>query len=130
MALSIVEQDILQHINPEDSLYNKATLVQGCATIFGELGISLQLCWEIKGNEVCVSLKMSAFGFSADLGNACLTVGQTTTIGGHIDSVAKAEVTLTLESDLSLCFEAKACAKPPIFGSWKCADTGKHCISL
>ena len=129
MASNIVEHDILAHINPEDSLYNQAHLTEGCVTIFNELGAKIELCWDIKGNEICISLKLSAFGQDINLGTACLTVGQTTKLGGHIDSVAKAEVEISLESNLTLCFDAKVCVKPFI-GSWHCADSGKHCIHL
>ena len=130
MATKIVEKDTLTHVNPENSAQNQAKLTSGCFQIFDEFGVSLELCYDIQGDEVSVGLSLSAFGKNVELGKATLTVGQTTTISGHIDSVAKAEVEISFNaSPLSLCFDAKVCAKPFI-GSWHCASTGKHCINV
>lgn len=130
MALTIVENDILSHVNPDGSLYQQVKLTEGCVTIFNEFGVKVELCWNINGNEVCVDLKFFAFVQSMNLGHACLTVGQSTKLNGHIDSLAKAEVEISIGSNLTLCFDAKVCVKPFAVLSWNCANTGKHCIHI
>ena len=124
------ESDILAHIDTDSSLVSKATLVKGCTTVIAELGVGLDLCWEVGTSGVTVSAKLTAFGQSVEIGSATIEPGKSTTLSGHIGSVAKASITINVSSDpLTLCFTAQACAKPFI-GSWKCVDSGEHCISI
>jgi hypothetical protein len=77
-----------------------------------------------------VDVKLSALGQSVNLGHACLRAGQSTTLGGKIDDIAKAEVTISVSlNPLELCFDAKACIHVPFVG-WKCASTGRHCLRI
>ncbi len=130
MAVQFQQDDILAHINPENSLHNQAIVKDACLTIFDYHGIQLQLCYDIQGDEVCVEVKMSALGRSIELGHACLTKKDSSvTFSGHIDSLAKAEVTISLETNpLGLCFQAKACYHS--FTGWHCGSTDKHCIHI
>lgn len=130
MAAEHHATDLLSHINIASALTNLAKLKNGCITILDELGAKIELCWEIKGEEVDVSVKLEAFGRTIEIGSATLKVGQSTTLNGHIDSLAKAEVTIEIESDpLGICFEATGCVKPFV-GDWHCAKVSKHCIHI
>jgi hypothetical protein len=130
MAAEMHATDLLSHINLDSALSNLVKLKNGCVTILDELGVKLELCWETQDEAVEITVKMDAFGRSIALGNLALQAGQSTTLNGHIDNLAKAEVTIEIESDpLGICFEATGCVKPFV-GSWHCAKVGKHCINI
>lgn len=130
MAAETHATDLLSHINLDSALSNLAKLKNGCITIFDELGAKIELCWDIKGEAVDVSVKLEAFGRTIEIGTAILKPGQSTTLNGHLDNLAKAEVTIAIESDpLGICFEATGCVKPFV-GNWHCAKVSKHCIHI
>lgn len=129
MAIQQFDQDILPHLGP-DTLESQAIISQACLTVFNKFGVKLVLCYEINGPEICVNAKLEALGQSVDLGKACIRAGQSTTLSGKIDDLAKAEITISVSMNpLQLCFDAKACIHVP-FSGWKCATTGKHCIGI
>jgi hypothetical protein len=130
MTLQVHQNDILAHINPPTSLRAQATIQQACLTVFSTFGISLQLCFEVQEAGIEIVCKLTAFGQSVDLGQATLQVGQSTTLNGSIDDIAKAEVTVSIGSNpLQICFDAKGCVHVPI-GGWQCASTGRHCVAI
>lgn len=129
MPVQIHEHDTLAHLE-EHSLHATATIHAACLTIFNQFGLKAELCYEIHGHEVCVEAKLSAFGQSVNLGKKCIEPGHSTTLKGHIDSIAKIEITVSVDAKpLQFCFDVKGCVHVPVVG-WRCAHTGKHCIKI
>jgi hypothetical protein len=130
MPLLLLEQDVLPHLSAADSLQARAVISQACLTVFSKFGISIELCYDIQGSQVEIEAKLSAFGQSISLGEATLHIGQSTTLNGTIDDVAKAEISVSINSNpLQICFNATGCVNVPFVG-WKCASTGQHCVNI
>ena len=130
MPRSIAEKDTLPHVNPSESLSNRALLKSGSFTLFSEAGVSLEITFGIQGDSLTADLKLSALGESTTLGSATLEIGQTTTLSGHVEQIAKAEISICLqEKPISLVFDAEICTRKSD-GNWQCESTGKHSINL
>lgn len=52
MAAETHATDLLSHINLESSLSNRGKLKSGCVTIFDELGVKLELCWDVRAERL------------------------------------------------------------------------------
>ena len=129
MPLKLLEHDALPHLT-ENTLQAQAVISQACLTVFSKFGISIELCYDIEGSQIDIDAKLSAFGQSIDLGQAKLQVGQSTTLNGTIDDIAKAEITVSFNNNpLQLCFNATGCVNVP-FKGWQCASTGQHCVNI
>jgi len=128
MPLQLHDKDVLPHLATADSLQAKAIISQACLTVFSKYGISIELCHNVQGSQV--EAELSAFGQSLSLGQATLQVGQSTTLNGTIDDIAKAEVTVSINNNpLQICFNATGCVNAP-FKGWQCASSGQHCVNI
>lgn len=128
MPLQLHDKDVLPHLATADSLQAKAIISQACLTVFSKYGISIELCYNVQGSQV--EAELSAFGQSLSLGQATLQVGQSTTLNGTIDDIAKAEVTVSINNNpLQICFNATGCVNAP-FKGWQCASSGQHCVNI
>jgi len=129
MPLTLLDHDALPQLG-ENSLQTQAVISQACLTVFSKFGVSIELCYDIQGSQVEIDAKLSAFGQSIDLGEATLQVGQSTTLNGTIDDIAKAELAVSVSNNpLQICFNATGCVNAP-FKGWQCASTGQHCVNI
>jgi len=114
-------EDKLPRINPPESVAGRAASRKGCVDFLDYL----ELCYNVQGDGINITLKLKVFGSEISLGECNLTLANPScTLGGGALGF-KAEVTSTFHlADLSLHIKGTACA--PFAG---CTD-GETTIQL
>jgi hypothetical protein len=108
-------EDVLSHIAGPETFAARASAINGCVTVITIGVASVEVCWQLSGDEVIITSELKTPLGNVELGRCVISPSDPhCTVGASIDGF-KAEVTLTANfSNLTLTIEGTACA--PIVG--------------
>ena len=116
MAVSVHQEDLLEHINGEGTLAGQIATKEACISLLDVL----KVCAKISGNNIDITVSLAGI----EIGHAVLNANNPSiTIGGS-EMGFKAEVTITLEVKLPPALEICGTVCVPILGC------KKGCVNL